>query len=192
MSRRTNTLGGAVCHSVSVPEFEKRSSNSEKRLLSYLSGADGPGESGGARRRPEETGGGAGRPAGRALRSPGLARRRVTRSPGGLSLKHWRAGGEAHQSGGCCGGAQAPRPARMTRRWSAGVPWRATGGARRLAPAGVSHYSGVAENKSGIPGDVPQSLGEVPLSQVKSRAMKWRFRSGTRIRHSVFLNRFQR
>ena len=187
MSRRTNTLGGAVCHSVSVPEFEKRSSNSEKRLLSYLSGADGPGEGGGARRRPEETGGGARRPAWRALWSPGLARRRVTRSPGGLCLKHWRAGGEAHQSGGCCGGAQAPRPARMTRRWSAGVPWRATGGARRLAPAEVSH-SGVAENKSGIPGDVPQSLGEVPLSQL----MKWRFRSGTRIRHSVFLNRFQR
>ena len=116
----------------------------EKGLLSYLTGgggADGPGEGGRARRRPEEPGwtGGA---AGRARGSPRLTRRRVARRPRRLCLKHGGAGGEAHQSG-CCGGAQAPRP-RRTRCARVRCPRRAA--ARRLATAEMRH-SGVAENQ---------------------------------------------
>ena len=132
------------------------------KWLSYLTGgggADGPGERGGARRRAEEArgGGGPGGRAGGTLRPARLSWRRSTRvtrrGPGGLSLKDWRAGGEAHQSGGGCCGAKAPRPAR---RRGAGVSWVSSGGARRLAPSEVSH----AANKSGIPGGVTASLGE--------------------------------
>ena len=123
--------------------LRKGGSNSERdAVVAYLTGCgDGPGEGGGARRRPEEAGGGgSGGRAGRALGPARLARRRVvSRGPGGrLGLKDGGAGGEAHQSGGGRGGAQAPRPARR----GAGMPWGrgSSGGARRLAPAEVSHY----------------------------------------------------
>ena len=128
--------------------------------MSYLTGcggADGPGEGGGARRRAQESGGGAGGRARGALRPARLAvgRRRVSRGPGrGLGLKDGGAGGEAHQSCGGGGGAQPPRPAWMARRRGAGVAGGSSGG---LAPAEVSH---AAENKSCVPGEVTESLGE--------------------------------
>ena len=151
------------------------------KWLSYLTGgggADGPGERGGARRRAEEACGGPRRRTGGTLRPARLSRRRsarvTRRGPGGLSLKDGRAGGEAHQSGGGCCGAKAPRPAR---RRGAGVSGVSSGGARRLAPSEVSH----AANKSGIPGGVTASLGEAQVDGMMLQA-----------RSTAVLNRCQR
>ena len=151
----------------SVPDFARGESNSGRRegegLLSYLTGgggADGPGEGGRARRRPEETGGARGA-AGRARGAPRLTRRRVARRPRRLCLKHGGASGEAHQSGGG-GGVQAPR-ARRTGCARVRCPGRAA--ARRLAPAEMRH-SGVAENQECRPGarggGSPSRSQEVP------------------------------